>query len=364
MRSFSKDSSPMRVVFCWSDISGYMGACWRALSCHPEIVTKVIAYGTSRDAGFSREIMSGIDWYPLDGDEKQDVSIIARVVGNHNPDVVVVAGWLNSAYSELSTRPELSTARFVMTMDTPWRDTLRQRLAPFVLRRHVVRMDAVVVTGERAYQYAMRLGFRESAIFRGLYGVDHEKFRDVAVARSKDIWPRSFLFVGRYVEEKAIDVMVEAYRIYCDRVDDPFKLVTCGQGELDSVLRGVPGIEDRGFLQPQEMMHELASAGCFVIASRFDPWPLALVEACSAGLPVIASSACGSAVENLRDHVNGFVVATGDPVALADAFYAIHMSYDSLADFGAASREFAASYSAEVWVLRWNHILRKLVSSR
>ncbi|MEM8856558.1 MAG: glycosyltransferase, partial [Pseudomonadota bacterium] len=128
--------------------------------------------------------------------------------------------------------------------------------------------------------------------------------------------------------------------------------------------RGVDGITDKGFLQPREVHDALAEAGCFVMASRFDPWPLALVEACAAGLPVVATAACGSAVENVRDHVNGFIVATDDAQAFAEGLLAVDQAYDRLAAFGAASRGFAAAYSAEVWTRRWTDIAQKAHARR
>ena len=353
---------PLRVIFCWSDISGYMAACWRELSARPDVALKVLAYGSSVQTTFSSQTMAGIDWHPLDSSERENKRRVSDLVAAHRPDVVVVAGWLSPAYRALVAERELANARFVMTMDTPWRGNLRQRFAQIALRPQLARMDAIVVTGERAFQYAMRLGFPEAKIVRGLYGVDHAGLGAVVKQREADPWPRRFLFAGRYADVKALDVLVEAYQRYRERAADPFGLVTCGQGELGSLLAGVPGVIDRGFRQPSEMRDELAAAGCFVIASRFDPWPLALVEACAAGLPVVATSACGSAVENVRDHVNGFIVATDNAEALAQGLLAIDAAYDRLPKFGAASRAFAAAYSAEIWVQRWMEVLHESTS--
>ena len=47
-------------------------------------------------------------------------------------------------------------------------------------------------------------------------------------------------------------------------------------------------------------------AGAFLLASRFDPWPLVIVEACAAGLPVVTSTKCGAA-EILSEGETGFV---------------------------------------------------------
>src|SRR4051812_29726203 len=37
-------ASTMNVVFCWSDISGYMAACWRALAAIEDVRLFVIAF--------------------------------------------------------------------------------------------------------------------------------------------------------------------------------------------------------------------------------------------------------------------------------------------------------------------------------
>lgn len=62
----------------------------------------------------------------------------------------------------------------------------------------------------------------------------------------------------------------------------------------------------------------LSEADLFVMSSRFEGFPMALVEAFSAGIPVVAFDAPG--VRDLvTDHRNGILVPQGDTEALADA---------------------------------------------
>lgn len=346
----------MKALFLWSDISGYMASCWRALARLPDVTVQVMAYGSSRATDFHREVMAGIDWLPLDDDRRVDTAFLTERVRASEADAVILSGWHNRAYRRLPTRAASPGRRFIMTMDTPWWGTPKQQLAPFLLAPYCRRIDTVVVTGERSWQYARRLGFAERQIVRGLYGVDHASLSTLLDDRLRGDWPRTFLFAGRYAPEKGIGPLVDAYREYRSTTTDPWNLVCCGKGPLAARLVGVEGVSDRGFVQPHDLHDVMRSSGAFVLPSMFDPWPLALVEACAAGLPVVASDACGSAVELIRDGFSGYTFATGDSARLMRALKRVHAS-TSLPQIGRRARDFAAAYSAEEWARRWRELL-------
>jgi glycosyltransferase involved in cell wall biosynthesis len=222
-------------------------------------------------------------------------------------------------------------------------------------------MDAIVVPGERARIYARHLGFTDRNIFTGLYGIDFDAFAPLFERRAAGMWPRSFLFTGRYAEEKAIDVLVKAYAIYRKKAEQPWPLMTVGQGPMKRLLEGQEGLHDLGFRQPAELHEVMLRTGVAILPSRFDAWPLALVESCAAGLPVIASDACGSAVECVRDGYNGLIVPSDDVAALSEAMLAMHRNYERLAEMGARSRELARPYAAEFWARRWRDIAAALM---
>ena len=352
-----------KVVFCWSDISGYMAACWRALCAYPDLDVIVLAFQARTETAFADCIMHGISNRLLDQRERTDAALVRRLVVEQSPDVVVITGWFHRSYRSLAAAGELRNASFIMGMDTPWRGDLRQRVARWALQRYFRRMEAVVVAGERSWQYAQRLGFAPKPIARGLYGVDSHAWTSVAEQRRQGSWPRRFLFVGRYATIKAVDIMTAAYQTYRNQVVAPWPLVCCGQGELAGLLLQ-PGIEDHGFVQPPDMADEWQHAGAFLLPSRYDPWPLALVEAAAAGLPIVCTDACGSAVEVVRDGYNGYVVPENNIEALADAMVRIHRAYDDLPTWGERSQQLAAPYSAELWAQRWRALILRVHQAR
>ena len=354
----------LKVVFCWSDISGYMAACWRALNESAEVDIFVIAFQALTETAFGDRLMQGIPCKLLNLQERQDSTQIEQLVLSERPDVVVVCGWLHQPYCKLVTATKLQSTAFVMGMDTPWKDNLRQRLAPLVLRSFLQQIERVVVTGERSWQYAKRLGIAPDRIDRGLYGIDYNSWVPLWEERSQTDWPRSFLFIGRYIPVKAIDLLIQAYQDYRDRVEEPWDLVCCGQGELKSQLADKPGIIDRGFLQPSEMESIWQSAGAFILPSRFDPWPLAIVEAAAAGLPIICTDVCGSAVEVVRSWYNGLVIPEENAESITKALLTFHQHHAELPLWGQRSQTLAAPYATSIWVDRWQASLQTAVNSK
>jgi glycosyltransferase involved in cell wall biosynthesis len=250
-------------------------------------------------------------------------------------------------------------------MDTPWWGTPRQWLAQVWLARYIRRMDLAVVSGERSWQYAWRLGVPQGRIRRGLYGIDGTGCTaayDCRTARPGG-WPRAFLFVGRLDPVKGIRTLLDGYRRYRTSTPDPWPLIVCGTGPLQPEVAAEPGVDLRGFVQPGDLPRVWSEAGAFVMASNYDPWPLALVEACAAGLPVIHTDACGSAVEMVRPYYNGITIGTGDAAALARGMQWMHLHHELLPVFGCRAHELAAAYSATVWADRWAEWLGELTAA-
>jgi len=352
-------ADPIRVVICWSAISGYMASCWRALAARPGIDLHVIAHKLGAGP-FAESLLSGLSHQLLSPAEAEDRSVISRLVADRRPAVVVMTGWWLDAYRALARERQMRDARFVMGVDTPWRHA-GQFLTRYRYWSTLRRIDHFFVPGERSWQYVKRLGVAPERISRGMYGVDVASWEKCIAARTEGPWPRRFLFLGRYAEEKALDVLVDAYARYRGMVADPWTLTCCGNGPLASLLRGTPGIEDRGFVQPGDLSGVFSSCGAFVLPSRFDPWPLALVEAAASGLPIVCTDACGSAVEVVRPLYNGVVVPTESPEALARALAEITHRHAEMPAWGERANQFARAYSSEVWADRWCDVISRLV---
>jgi glycosyltransferase involved in cell wall biosynthesis len=145
-------------------------------------------------------------------------------------------------------------------------------------------------------------------------GVDAERFapqpREDARRRVGAPDGPLLLFVGRATEAKGIHVLGEALRLL-------------GEGAPACVALGptgaaVPGIDQRGVAPQEAVAAWLSAADLLCLPSFGEGTPLSVSEALACGTPVVAS-AVGGIPEQIREGVNGALVAPGDPRALADA---------------------------------------------
>jgi glycosyltransferase involved in cell wall biosynthesis len=355
----------IKVLFCWTNISGYMAASWRALSKSSDLEVFVCAYKPGATAPFSAKTMNGLNFRLLDEDERNDTSVWLNVLEEHSPSIVVTVGWGQAWSRRLYSEARKRGAKTILTIDTPYWGTLKQKLAPLLLSSTFRNVDMIVGTGERAWQYSKRLRrSRPIPIKRGLYGIDFDSFNNAYKMRSAHSeWPRSFLFVGRYSDEKGLDVLLEAYSRYRISCEQPWELKLCGTGkdpQINALIQGAEGVVDLGFQQPEDLPSIMADSGVFVLASRFDPWPLVVVEACAAGLPILCSEACGSSVETVRPFYNGLTVETSCATSMAKGLQQMHNQGSDLHEWGARSVQFAEPYSAENWAVRWREWLKSI----
>lgn len=337
-----------------------MGACWRAMAQSEQLDIFVVAFGTSRETEFGHQLMEGIPHQLLDAKERVDPSLIEKIIERENPDTIAIAGWFHPPYRNLPFRTTQKSRQFILCMDTPYWHTWRQKLAPFLLKPFIKKMDKVVVSGERSWQYARQLGFKNQHILKGQYGIDYSYFSDTYEKRKQDPWPKNFLFVGRYDDVKAIDILVAAYQKYRKEcTGQPWNLVCCGKGPMEHLLENQPGIINHGFVQPKNLKDIFVQAGCFVMPSRFDPWPLSIIEGSAAGLPIICTDVCGTSVELVKSWHNGFVVPSEDSEALKQAMLNIENEYENLSQMGVNAQQQAAPYTPQLWLKRWESFLIK-----
>jgi glycosyltransferase involved in cell wall biosynthesis len=138
----------------------------------------------------------------------------------------------------------------------------------------------------------------------------------------KDGEPPVILTVGRLTDQKAFDVLIQAFSLL--RKTHSARLLILGEGEnrpaLESLIRQL-GLEQdvnlMGFVQnPYPYM---AHASLFVLPSRWEGLPTVLVEALYLGIPIIATDCPGGSREILKDGQFGKLVPVDAPLILADA---------------------------------------------
>lgn len=333
-------------------LSGYFAAC---LSClfKSGCTKKIVAWPNQKDAPFGQEVLDALGEV-LNRNDFSEAELLSMAL-KFEPDVVLVAGWADAAYNKVCKALKDRGALIVAGCDTQWNGSLRQQVASFIAPWHVRKMfDVLWVSGERQRQLAYKLGYRGDRCWDGFYACDWDLFSKTAqngVSRSSDSInsAQAFCYVGRYVTDKGLDTLAEAYGIYSQNVKKPWKLICAGQGEFRKKLLAV-GAEDFGFIQPRELPDFFAQATAFILPSRSEPWGVVVQEAAATGLPLVISDACGAGVHLLRERWNGRSFAAEDAQQLAECMLWMHnQSASCLQELGNNSFELSKQYTPKRW---------------
>ena len=190
----------------------------------------------------------------------------------------------------------------------------------------------------------------ERTYFSVPYASDLQKFFALPL-KTLSGHPRVILFSGTLIERKGIEELCD---VICDLAKEmpDILLKVMGDGPLASSLkdkmRGVRQIQFLGFRDWDELQAAYAEADILCAPSRYDGWGLIVLEGMAAGLPVVASTAMGSAFEAITVGKTGWTAKACDTASLEAALKkALTMPGDDYSRLSLASRECARRYDVE-----------------
>ena len=171
---------------------------------------------------------------------------------------------------------------------------------------------------------------------------------------------RNVIVVANLRPEKGHDVLIDAAVQVLARVPDVRFDVVGGGPELYTLLARCEARQVRHafrFLGHQDdVAGRLAVADLFVLPSRSEAFPNAVLEAMAARLPIVASDV-GGISELIDDNRTGLLVPAGDPDALADRLLRIMADPALAARLGDAARVAAETrYSFERMVAAFDSL--------
>jgi glycosyltransferase involved in cell wall biosynthesis len=236
-------------------------------------------------------------------------------------------------------------------------DATLRRLVALVLRR----ADAFIVLNAETRAELLGLGAPPEKCHVVPNGIEVERFARVATPPRPD-GVRHLVCVARLTEQKGHDVLLRALPAV-RAAAGPIVLTLLGEGPQRASLQslaaslGVTEAVRFGGVVP-DVIPYLAGASAFVLPSRYEGIPLALLEAMAAGVPVVASAVVGNR-DVVRDGVDGILVPPEDPDALARGLVSILTNRETATRLAAAARvSVAARYSVASMLERTLRVYR------
>lgn len=164
---------------------------------------------------------------------------------------------------------------------------------------------------------------------------------------------RHVIAVGRLTRQKGFDRLLEAWNLIRDDFPD-WRLSIIGAGEEEAMLKSLADALDVTgsvrFVPPVKNMASVyAYADLYVMSSRYEGFPMVLVEAMAAGLPAV-SFVCNGPDIIIRDGVDGFLAPQGDTDKLAARLAELMRDEEKRRAFGERAREVVRRYPMEKFV--------------
>jgi O-methyltransferase len=173
---------------------------------------------------------------------------------------------------------------------------------------------------------------------------------------------------GRMTLQKGFDRLLPVWAAVSERHPD-WELRLYGEGRRERDLAQQIqrlGLDGRARLMgyTPRLGDELAAASIYVMSSRYEGFPMVLLEAMSAGLPVVSYDCPTGPAEIVGQGVDGYVVPDGDEEALAGAITELIEDPAKRRAFGAAAVEKAARYEPDAVLARFEALLEELAAGK
>jgi glycosyltransferase involved in cell wall biosynthesis len=174
------------------------------------------------------------------------------------------------------------------------------------------------------------------------------------------------LAAGRLTPQKGFDRLIPAFAHVVDRHPE-WQLRICGRGRQRPMLKALiasHALERNVTLAGavSRLDTEMERASMFVLSSRFEGFPMVLLEAMSKGLPVVSFDCPTGPREVVEDGVNGLLVPPGDVLGLAAAMLQMVDQEQLRRDFGEHALVTASRFAPAQIGRRWQELLGELTA--
>lgn len=298
------------------------------------------------------------------------VAELARAIRRVDPDLVHTHSCLSARIaSRLLGIPVVYTKHNVSSI--PPAERAAEGAGPWggaagrLFRMMVARLfsNAVIAVSEVVREDLIKSGVPASMVATIPNGVDLAAFprpaRRLAGPGKKDDVGAIGVTVGtaaRLHPQKALDVMIEAARIVVDAAPGT-RFLIAGTGPSEAELRRKiqrlqlgSYVEMAGFVE--DVPGFLRQLDVYVLSSRYEGLPFAVLEAMAARLPVVATNV-GGVPEAVVDGVTGILVPPGDSRLLAEGILRLIRDPQMAARMGMAGRaRVEEMFSAEAMATR------------
>lgn len=183
--------------------------------------------------------------------------------------------------------------------------------------------------------------------------------------RCSTLESKQVLMVARYNDAKGYEYLVEAWQSVHERHPD-WTLNVYGSGELhDDVVRWIQERHLSGSMilhdPVDNIMDKYLESSIFVMSSRYEAFPMVLLEAMACGVPCVSFDCPYGPRNIIRSGEDGLLVDYLNSQALADSICRLIEDEPLRKKFGAKARQNIQRFSQDAIMHQWDELFNTLM---
>ncbi|KRN33107.1 epss [Liquorilactobacillus mali] len=234
--------------------------------------------------------------------------------------------------------------------------TLKEKIKKRYAAGHA---DATVVLGDKDFDNYKK-NLKRIKLLKRIYNPVPLNFNQKSNLKNKRI-----IAVGRLVDQKGFDILVNVWSIIKkDKISEGWTLDIFGEGPLREKLinqideLNLSDIKINNFTN--EIKKEYLKSSIFVLSSRFEGFVLVLMEAQSAGLPVVSFDIKEGPSEIIVQGENGFLIKPFDKNEMARKILFLMENENKRIQFSNNSDKIIRKFDTKLIINDWEELFEEL----
>jgi glycosyltransferase involved in cell wall biosynthesis len=193
-----------------------------------------------------------------------------------------------------------------------------------------------------------------------------DNYEQTELAIGADLEKLWIMSMGRFTYQKGFDILLSAFAKIANRYPN-WQLIILGKGEKLVEIKKLAenlGLSDRVILPGviKNPFPILQKAKIFVMASRFEGFPMSHGEAMACGLPVIATDCPSGPREIVRHNIDGLLVPSEDISSLAEAMNSLMHNEEKRTRLASRAKEVTERFSLDNVMDCWEKLFEEITN--
>ena len=296
------------------------------------------------DQGFNKKIKWGnslVKGYKFSHFRKKtdliiNIKNLYMYLKKNNIEYVILSGWNSSFYKLAFIISKILKIKIVLRCENNFYEDsfFKKNLKRIIFRFFFNLIHKFIAISKKNEEMYLECNVSKNKIINANYFVDNNFFskkfinfkkRKIMRKKYKSNGQKIFLFVGKLISRKGLDVLFNSIRLLKEKnLKKKILFLIVGSGTEERKYKqmkinyNLSNILFTNFKNQKELLYFYDLADFLILPSYYETWGLVANESLEMGTPCIVSNGCGCANDMVKDNINGFSFNKGNHIELAN----------------------------------------------